>query len=398
MRHASIAAAVVLVAGTAALAQSGQQGRQQRQGQQQGQQQRQAAQQRGQQADGPSWLYFDNLPGPDYLIIGGQPQQQQARSQRRQGQNQRQQAQGQQAQGQQAQGQQAQGQQAQGPQAQGQGQQGRDRQIRPLQVQGTVQRARLVQFRGAPQRHVVAEVMLDTGRRLTVDLGTPQDLGNRKLTAGQRLNITGRVGRIDDRFALFAQKVQTNGQSFVIDRASQRRMRETRGQGQQIAGRRQSGPARQVSQGQTPRIQNRTVRGTIADRRDLSLRGQQDQHALVKLQTTAGPILVVDLGPRNKLQGVDLSKGKRISVTGSAGRVNAKPVLVARRVRVDGQALAIDRPRQSDPGAPTQASGRQQGRQQQGRQQQGRQQQGRQQQGRQQQGSDDSSGDGTSRQ
>ena len=110
-------------------------------------------------------------------------------------------------------------------------------------------------------------------------------------------------------------------------------------QGQQ--GQQQQGQQQQ-QQGQQRRAhQDRVVRGEIADLRHFELEGHPEKHTLVKIRFQDGRTQIVDLGPRDDLSDLDLTKGDRITVRAHEGRVLGHDVLIGDRLAVDGESLRI---------------------------------------------------------
>lgn len=76
----------------------------------------------------------------------------------------------------------------------------------------------------------------------------------------------------------------------------------------------------------------RSVVGTVVDTTDISLKGVQGKHRLLRVETPQGKRVVVDMGETTKLGGVSIAKGERIFASGKAARIGGKPVIYARYV------------------------------------------------------------------
>ena len=74
----------------------------------------------------------------------------------------------------------------------------------------------------------------------------------------------------------------------------------------------------------------RSVVGQVVDSRDVSIKGSQGKHRVLKLQTPQGKRVVVNLGDATKLGQMQIAKGDRIYATGKAARIGGKPVIFAR--------------------------------------------------------------------
>lgn len=84
------------------------------------------------------------------------------------------------------------------------------------------------------------------------------------------------------------------------------------------------------------------IQGRVIDTRDVPLEGRRGAHRLVKVRTSAGRILVADLGRRDRLdKDVKLRRGESIALRGYWGRINGRPVLFATHI---ADLIPIDRP------------------------------------------------------
>lgn len=74
----------------------------------------------------------------------------------------------------------------------------------------------------------------------------------------------------------------------------------------------------------------RSVIGQVVDSRDLTIKGSQNKHRLLKLETPQGKRVVVNLGDATKLGQMQIAKGDRIYAVGKSARIGGKPVIFAR--------------------------------------------------------------------
>lgn len=74
----------------------------------------------------------------------------------------------------------------------------------------------------------------------------------------------------------------------------------------------------------------RSVVGEVVDSRDLTIKGSQTKHRLLKLETPQGKRVVVNLGDATKLGQTQIAKGDRIYAVGKSARIGGKPVIFAR--------------------------------------------------------------------
>ena len=230
-------------------------------------------------------------------------------------------------------------------------------------ISGTLTDAIAVQLKGQQERHVLAKIRNEQGKFVIVDLGTINELRRQqvKLRRGDELTIAGRPGRINERPIFVADRFQNDADQprmMVItvrptDRGTQRdqdRMRDDQDQMRDRQDRmRDQGTGRAQDrmtgrQGAGMQQQGLTMAaGTIADLREMSLKGQQQKHVLARIETRTGQTFLADLGTRQDLQDARIAKGDRIAVLGQMGRINDRPVLIAYRV---ADIVTIDRGQQ----------------------------------------------------
>jgi hypothetical protein len=81
--------------------------------------------------------------------------------------------------------------------------------------------------------------------------------------------------------------------------------------------------------------EQQSIQGKVADIRTFQIQGAKQSHVLAKIQAL-GQTTIADLGPKasldRQLGGKQLQQGQEISVSGVPGRINGKPVLIARQV------------------------------------------------------------------
>lgn len=286
------------------------------------------------------------------------------------------------------------------------------------EVQGEVIDYRTVQIQGQQEPHVLAKVRQQDGRTVVLDLGPVNKLEqqNVRLRQGTQMQASGQPGRINNRPVIIVDRFIGDGQFTMLIPLSQQEMQQAQAQRQQ---QRQSYQQNQFQQngfqerqafqqrdfqpqqqgqafGQQQRFQAQQrrvgtdvfaqgrpgqqqrqrafaqqdqvrVEGRITDQRQVQIQGLDHGHQLVKLQTSQGRTVVVDLGEQT-LDDLNLSQNDEVMVTGRSGRINDRPVVFAERVAAVQQ---IDR--RKDIQQAQQQQRRQQGQQQnQWRQQQNR--------------------------
>lgn len=111
-------------------------------------------------------------------------------------------------------------------------------------------------------------------------------------------------------------------------------------------------PALAQSQSHSPATQpsvsvisaQETIQGKVTETRSFQIEGAKQPHVLAKIDALGKPVLA-DLGPESSLDrqlgGKELKQGQTISVSGVPGRINGKPVLIARQVTPPEQTAAV---------------------------------------------------------
>lgn len=292
---------------------------------QQTSQNRQSRQNSSGQGDGQNqqtmeWIYIEDLFGPDYLLL-----------------------------------------------IEGKGQESGRQDQKSKTIQGTLEKAKLVNFKNLKHDHVVAEIKTDSGDTMTVDLGPEASL-EAPLKRGQQLTIKGETGRINGKKALFATSVRSQGNSFQIQRGGNTDLTRQNtsnlglptnqnqgGRQQAQGGSSQHDGSYGGSQGQSEssdQQQSKTVSGTIADTRTVNFRGIDGQHLLVRMTpkgSGSDQPIVVDLGKASQFRShnVSLNKGDQLTVTGVKGRINGNEAMFADSVRSMGKNISISRSNQN---------------------------------------------------
>lgn len=137
------------------------------------------------------------------------------------------------------------------------------------------------------------------------------------------------------------QQRQQQGQQ-TQDRQQDHRVADQQRQPQQRQSQQRQSQQRQQSEQQRQTQQQAELRGQIEDWRRVSLQGDRDQHTLVKLRLQDGTSKVVDLGPNVELSRLDLQRGDQVAVHGMKGMINGRDVLMAQRVRVGQDTIAMN--------------------------------------------------------
>lgn len=166
-----------------------------------------------------------------------------------------------------------------------------------IQLQGRIDDIRWISLYtpdGEQERHSFIRVRLEDGESRMVSLGThgePEDL---ELRRGQDIDVTGFTARVDDRQIVIADRIEVRDELV-------------------------------------------TLVGRVADFREVNLTGTRDRNLVVRMDLVNGERTLVDLGPGTTLDDLNLEKGDRIQLDGVRQEIAGRPVIVATRIRVEGE-------------------------------------------------------------
>ena len=182
-------------------------------------------------------------------------------------------------------------------------------------VKGTITDTRGMKIKGSSQPHTLVKVRTRDGQTRVIDLGPTGVRRDAMLHEGAFLAARGQPARLSGRPVLRAREFSDGSRVWPA-----------------------FGITRRTTLGAADAV--RTVRGTVTDLREVSLKGLSDRHALLKLRTADGWHLVVDVGSEASAESLGLKRGDVVAAKGPMGRTNAKPVLFAQQV---AQVLTVDR-------------------------------------------------------
>ncbi|QDT14456.1 hypothetical protein [Alienimonas californiensis] len=181
---------------------------------------------------------------------------------------------------------------------------------RPRKVDGELTNLRKIELSGYGGPHMVGRVRTDRGTVAKVDFGPAAQVEELKLTEGDRVDVEGRRGRINDRAMLLASKVSSDGNTVQIDRPKPSGLRR--------------------------------VKGEITGLKNVRFRGFGDQSVIADMRLVSGREVTVNLGEKTKLAPLTLEQGDEISLIARPGSLNDEPALIATLVYADGQTADVD--------------------------------------------------------
>lgn len=167
-----------------------------------------------------------------------------------------------------------------------------------VQTTGKVAAMHCCAMTGATDTHTVVKLETAQGHTDIVDLGSTAELKSNGIEPkeGQQFSIVGYVGKINDNFVIVAEKM-TEPKALAITPAASHELC--------------------------------SVEGIVIETIKMKIDGEKDEHFVTKIQTDNG-IAVADLGCCAKMPDtVKHAAGQTLAVTGFAGTLNGKPIIMA---------------------------------------------------------------------
>ncbi len=175
---------------------------------------------------------------------------------------------------------------------------------------GELQDMRKIRMRDSEQQFVIARVRTDEGRTAKVLLGKQQQLSGFDLSNGDRIEVEGRRGRINDQPVLVANKLKAGGKAMQIEIE------------------RKNQPVRQF-------------KGDIVRTRTTRFQGHDSSFLVAEMRCEDGSSRLVNLGPKEKFADVDVKQAEEVCVLAATGKIDGKKALIAEEVSVDGETIKI---------------------------------------------------------
>jgi hypothetical protein len=175
---------------------------------------------------------------------------------------------------------------------------------RQYRVEGILTDLKSIKLVSQEKPHQMAKLNTERGK-IKVDLGPANELTKLGLKEGDQISVFGSEGRINSRRILMASRVEGNGKSVAIERPVM-----------------------------TERL--RSVAGRVVTTRTATPADSTLDHQLARLRTENGGWVLVDLGPKNFLQSIDVNNGDKLSVLGTPGSIEGEQVILAQRFELNG--------------------------------------------------------------
>jgi hypothetical protein len=180
-----------------------------------------------------------------------------------------------------------------------------------VSLEGKVQQFREVNLRrgqDTPEEHTWVRIQLESGYNTIVDLGREKDLSDLNLERGDRISVRGRHGTIGGENVLIADRIRVGNETINIER--QRARQE--------------------------------VSGKVRDFREVDLQdSEREDHLVVRFEMEDGQRVVADLGSEVSLEDLEIERETRITLSGERRQIGNQQVLIAQRIRVDGESTEL---------------------------------------------------------
>ncbi len=160
---------------------------------------------------------------------------------------------------------------------------------------------------GRKEDHSFVRIRLKNGDSRVISLGGRVNLSDLDLNKGDSIKVSGQQTRIDNRDVLVAHQITADSRTFNISKENRPKTGE------------------QVS-----------IQGTVRDYEHVSLSDDSSKNLIVRLEMKDGKSCVVDLGRGTTVRDLNLDEGSKIRIQGEKATKDGKSLIVARRIRVDG--------------------------------------------------------------
>ena len=182
---------------------------------------------------------------------------------------------------------------------------------RPRRVSGEVSDLKKITLSGPEHdhQHLVGKVKTDRDTVAKVDFGPVPQVKSLGLSEGDRVDVEGRRGRINDKAMLLATSVTSGDETLQIKRPKP------------------SGARR--------------VRGEITGLAKSTFRGADGESVVARVELVSGRTATVNLGSQETLRDLKLTVGDEVAMEVRPGSINDRPALIATRVNVDGKTVDV---------------------------------------------------------
>jgi hypothetical protein len=191
---------------------------------------------------------------------------------------------------------------------------------RPLELRGEIVHTNRVEIPGMHEPLVLAQLRTQQGPAI-VSFGAEEDVEHVNLQPGEQVAVWGPALRVNGAMVVFAHDAVIRGQRTEVDQI----LRE------EHSGARQS------------------FRGDVVAVRQVRLPGVDDSLVFALIRNDNGHERIINLGPQQELQGMQVRPGEHLQVRGVAFRFQGHRVILASQVQANGRTVRIQSAEEQQP-------------------------------------------------
>jgi antitoxin component of MazEF toxin-antitoxin module len=180
-----------------------------------------------------------------------------------------------------------------------------------IELSGTVQEIREFPLSGVASPHRIARVATDQGTA-KVDFGPADALHALEIQEGDEVTVIGQRGMINDRPVLMAQSVSKGEDAIEVESPDDGLIKR--------------------------------VRGEVVGTRTVVFRGHDEDHLITEIELRSGNRAEVILGPKSKLDGLELKEGDAVALLVRPAMLNGGPAMAAEQIRFGDEVIAVSDP------------------------------------------------------
>lgn len=126
-------------------------------------------------------------------------------------------------------------------------------------------------------------------------------------------------------------------------REQSRRMQQQGAEGDRMQGRGERGTqgSGRLERRQHGEEKMETLNGKLQSFSTVNLKGQRDEHTIVRVKLQDGETRLVNMGPKNQFRRLDVQRGDEITVQGRCGQIGDRSVLMATRIKAGGETAQV---------------------------------------------------------
>ncbi len=181
-------------------------------------------------------------------------------------------------------------------------------------ISGEIMQLRTEKLFGMNEPCLIARIRTEADGPAKAVLGPKSKLSKLKLAEGDQVTVSGRKGRVNDKAMLLAGSVSSGDQKVSVDMPSSRNAKR--------------------------------MKAELLSKRTAKFRNHDGQFVIAKVKRDSGKEATVNLGPKSKVDSLDLAKGDELKMIVRPAKVNGKPAMVADEIMANGKTIDVSPPKQ----------------------------------------------------